>query len=65
MSRPSLINGRKFYTVPSDREKWYLEKDAAREHIYFTSSMPLVSSQFVSNSKNGFNETRYRYHEAM
>lgn len=65
MSRPSLINGRKFYTVPSDREKWYLEKDAAREHIYFTSSMPLVSSQFVSNSKNGFNETRYRYHEAI
>ncbi len=65
MSRPSLINGRKFYTVPSDRENWYLEKDAAREHIYFTSSMPLVSSQFVSNSQNGLNETRYRYHEAI
>jgi hypothetical protein len=65
MSRPSLINGRKFYTVPNDREDWYTAKDTAREHIYFTSNMPLVSSQFISNSQGGLNETRYRYHEAI
>ena len=65
ISRPELVNGKKLYTVPEDREAWYTSKDTKREHFYFTSSMPVVTNFRQSNGVGGTNETTYRYKEAI
>ncbi|MGV6852207.1 MAG: SpvB/TcaC N-terminal domain-containing protein [bacterium] len=66
ISRPTLVNESKLYSVPSDRSAWYLENnDPQKEHFYFTSSMPVVTNFEESNGIGGLNETSYRYKEAI
>ena len=65
ISRRDLVNGAELYSVPDDRENWYINDDPAREHFYFSSSMPVVTNFYESNGINGENETTYRYKEAI
>ncbi len=65
ISRPDFVNGAPLYTVPLDREDWYTNEDPAREHFYFTSSMPVVTNFYESDGIGGENETTYRYKEAI
>ncbi|TQV79517.1 tandem-95 repeat protein, partial [Aliikangiella coralliicola] len=65
ISRAENVNGTRLYTVPENREDWYTTKDSKREHFYFTSSMPVVSSFYQSNGVGSENETTYRYKEAV
>ncbi len=65
ISKPDLIDGKELYSVPPNRENWYIDQDPKREHFYFTSSMPVVTSFYESDGIGGENETSYRYKEAI
>jgi RHS repeat-associated protein len=49
------------YTVPSVASQRYIDE----RHIYFTSSMPVVSEMIQSDGIGGFRTWRYGYGEAM
>lgn len=65
ISRTDLVNGKKLYSVPEDRESWYTNKDLKREHFYFTSSMPVTTNFRQSDGIGGTSESTYRYKEAV
>ncbi len=58
--------GMPLYGVPDrDLGDGYVDEDENNQHIYFNSSMQVVSNMLQSDGLGGFNQTHYGYEEAI
>lgn len=65
LSTPLNRNQRQLYDTPSNRSERYLTGEISKEYMYFTSSMPVISSFSESNGLNGKTLKEYFYREAV